>query len=66
MSNEIIFYHSDELPERIEVKLEENTVLLTQMQMATLFNQTKQNISLHIANCFREGELQKHQLSRNT
>jgi hypothetical protein len=59
MSNENIFYQSGELPERIEVKLEENTIWLTQMQMATLFNQTKQTISLHIANCFREVELQK-------
>ena len=27
--------------------------------MSTLFNQTKQNVSLHINNCFREGELEK-------
>ncbi len=32
---------------------------LTQAQMALLFNQTKQNVSLHINNCFREGELEK-------
>jgi len=42
------------------VKIEEDTVWLTQLQMAALFNQTKQNISLHINNCFREKELDKN------
>jgi hypothetical protein len=59
MSNEIILYQSDEVAEHIEVRLEDETVWLTQAQMATLFNQTKQNISLHLNNCFREKELEK-------
>lgn len=59
MKNEIILYQSDELPERIEVRLEDETVWLSQQQMASLFHQTKQNISLHINNCFKEGELDK-------
>ena len=59
MINEIILYQSNELPERIEVRIEDETVWLTQQQMATLFMQTKQNISLHINNCFNENELQK-------
>jgi hypothetical protein len=59
MKNEIILYQSNELPEHIEVRLDEDTVWLTQAQMATLFGQTKQNISLHINNCFKEGELEK-------
>lgn len=58
MKNEIILYQSNELPERIEVKIEDDTVWLTQQQMALLFVQTKQNISLHINNCFKEGELE--------
>ncbi len=57
MKNEIIFYKSNEVAEHIEVRLEEETVWLTQAQMATLFDQTKQNISLHINNCFKEKEL---------
>lgn len=57
--NEIILYQVDGLPEHIEVRLEDETVWLTQSQMATLFGQTKQNVSLHINNCFREGELEK-------
>ena len=58
MINEIVLYHSNELSERIEVKIEDDTVWLTQHQMATLFMQSKQNISLHINNCFKENELQ--------
>lgn len=59
MKNEIILYQSGELAEHIEVRLDEETVWLTQAQMATLFCQTKQNVSLHINNCFKEGELDK-------
>ena len=59
MKDEIIVYRTNELAEHIEVKLEEDTVWLSQQQMATLFNQTKQNISLHINNCFKENELEK-------
>jgi hypothetical protein len=59
MKNEIILYQTDGLPEHIEVRLEDETVWLTQAQMETLFDQTKQNISLHINNCFKERELEK-------
>jgi hypothetical protein len=59
MKNEIILYQPHEAAEHIEVRLEDETVWLTQAQMATLFGQTKQNISLHTNNCFREGELKK-------
>ncbi|MDR2589759.1 MAG: virulence RhuM family protein [Oscillospiraceae bacterium] len=41
----------------IEVRFDEDTVWLTQQQMSLLFNHSKQNISLHINNIFREGEL---------
>lgn len=59
MKDEIVLYRPDELAEHIEVRLEDETVWLSQQQMAALFNQTKQNISLHINNCFKEGELEK-------
>lgn len=59
MKNEIILYRPNELAEHIEVRLEDETVWLSQQQMATLFDQTKQNVSLHINNCFKEGELEK-------
>lgn len=57
MKNEIILYRPDESIEHIEVRLEDETVWLNQLQMAMLFGQTKQNISLHINNCFKENEL---------
>ena len=57
MKNEIILYRPNELAEHIEVRLENESVWLNQAQMAMLFGKTKQNISLHINNCFNEGEL---------
>lgn len=66
MKNEIIIYKPDEIAEHIEVRLEDETVWLTQLQMATLFGQTKQNISLHINNCFRENELVLHSVVKES
>jgi len=57
MKNEIVLYTPNELDEHIEVRVDDETVWLNQQQMAILFNQTKQNISLHINNCFKEGEI---------
>lgn len=54
---EIIIYKTSDNEVEIKVQIDNNTVWLNQLQMATLFNQTKQNISLHINNCFKEGEL---------
>lgn len=44
---------------RLEVRLENDTVWLTQAQMAELFETTKQNISLHTNNIFKEKELER-------
>ncbi len=57
MENQVAIYKSADDEVQIEVRFEDNSVWLTQLQMATLFEQTKQNISLHINNCFKEGEL---------
>jgi len=57
MENELIIYQPDEKSSRLEVRLENETVWLTQAQMVELFESTKQNISLHINNLFKEGEL---------
>jgi hypothetical protein len=53
---EIVMYQPDETI-RLEVRVEDETVWLTQAQMAELFDATKQNISLHIINVYSEGEL---------
>ena len=55
---EIVLYQPDETL-TLEVQLQEDTVWLSQQQMARLFATTKQNVSLHIGNIFREGELRR-------
>jgi hypothetical protein len=57
--NQIEIYQTKDKQTAIEVQFEEETVWLTQQHMAKLFGQTKQNISLHINNCFKEKELDK-------
>ena len=54
--NEIIIYQPDENL-ALDVRVEGETVWLTQAQMVELFLTSKQNISLHINNIFKEGEL---------
>jgi len=55
---EIVLYHPDETV-RLDVMVEDETVWLTQAQMADLFQTTKQNVSLHVNNAFSEGELER-------
>lgn len=55
-TGEIILYQPNESVQ-LEVRLEEETVWLTQQQMTLLFETTKQNVSLHINNIFKEEEL---------
>jgi hypothetical protein len=57
---EIILYQPDDKSTQLIVRIEEETVWLTQAQMVELFNSTKQNISLHINNIFKEGELTRN------
>jgi hypothetical protein len=57
MKNEIILYQLNELPERIEVRLEEDTVWLNRQQLAVLFGRDIKTIGKHINNVFSEGEL---------
>ena len=65
MKDEIVLYQpNDQLS--IEVKLENETVWLTQQQMATLFNTTRNNITLHIGNIFKEGELDKDSVCKES
>lgn len=58
-NSDFIIYTSDDGQVKIEVRLEDENVWLTQNAMAELFNTTKQNISLHIQNIFEEGELKE-------
>lgn len=63
--NEIILYQPDEAV-KIEVRVEDETVWLTQQQMAMLFETTKQNISLHINNVFKEKELERDSVVKDS
>ena len=56
-NNQIIMYQTEDGLTKIDVTLEDETVWLNQAQMAELFQTTKQNISYHVNNCFKEGEL---------
>jgi hypothetical protein len=57
--NKIIIYQSEDGETQIDVRLENETVWLTQAQMAELFQKTPQNITMHIRNAYNEGELDK-------
>jgi hypothetical protein len=59
MINEIVLYQSNELPERIEVRIEDETVWLNRQQLAVLFGRDVKTIGKHIVNVFSEGELLK-------
>jgi len=59
MENELIIYQPDEKSSRLEVRIENETVWLTQAQMVELFESTKQNISLHTNNIFKDHELEE-------
>lgn len=59
--NEIEIYKSSDNETEIKVRFDEDTVWLSQQQLSMLFNQTKQNISLHINNCYKDGELDRNQ-----
>ena len=56
---EIVVYQPDDIT-RLEVRVNEETVWLTQGQMAELFQTSPQNVTIHIRNIYDEGELQKN------
>ena len=59
MNSEILIYQTPDGHTKVDVHLDEDTVWLSQQQMAELFRTTKQNISLHIRNIFEENELEE-------
>ena len=56
-NNQIIIYQTDDNQTQIDVRMENDTVWLTQAQMADLFQKDRTVISRHIRNVFKEGEL---------
>lgn len=61
---EIIIYQSEDGKIRLDVRLENNTVWLTQEQIALLFNKGRTTITEHISNIFKEDELVKEKVCR--
>jgi len=55
----IVIYQTEDGQTQIDVRLDNDTVWLTQAQMVELFQTTKQNVSLHVGNVFKEGELEQ-------
>ena len=55
----IVLYTTDDGNTQLEVKLENDTVWLTQSQMAELFGRDRSVIARHIKNIFKEGELEE-------
>ena len=63
--SEILIYQTEDGRTRIDVRLEDETVWLTQTAMAELYQTTKQNISLHLKNLYSEGELVEKQVVKD-
>ena len=57
--SEILIYKNQEGNIKIDVRLEEETVWLTQKLMAELFQVKPQNITIHLKNIYQEGELKE-------
>jgi len=65
MENKIAIYQSEDGLVKIDVHLEDDSVWLSQAQIAELLETTKQNVSLHINNAFTEGELEKNSVVKD-
>ena len=63
--SKIIIYQTEEGNTKIETRLENETVWLTQAQLCELFQKSKATISEHIKHLFEEGELEEHSVVRN-
>ena len=65
-NNQIIIYSAENGEMKLEVKLENETVWLSQKQMAELFNCSTDNISLHLKNVFNESELSENSVTEES
>lgn len=65
MNTEILIYQTEDGQTKIQTRLENETVWLTQAQMATLFGKGRSTVTEHILNTFKEGELDEEVVCRN-
>jgi len=64
-TNEIVLFETEDQTVTLSVPVDQETVWLSQSQMTELFATTKQNVSLHINNCFKEGELDRNSVVKD-
>ena len=64
VENEILIYQTEDGHTKIDVKLEGETVWLTQAQLCELYQTSKSNISEHIKHIFEDGELEEYAVVR--
>ena len=64
MENKVVIYTANDGKTKIDVKLEEETLWLTQAQMCELYQSSKSNVSEHIKHIFEEGELNEESVVR--
>ena len=62
--NKVIIYTTNEGKTKIDVRLEEETLWLTQAQMCELYQTSKSNVSEHIKHIFEDGELEQDSVVR--
>lgn len=65
-SGKVVIYQTEDSKTKVNVWFEDETVWLSQQQLAELFQTTKQNISLHMRNCFAEGELDENSVVKES
>ena len=64
-NNDLLIYQTEDGKTKIDVRLENETVWMTQKAIAELYQTTPQNITLHIKNIYEEGELEENSTCKN-
>ncbi len=64
--SELILYTTDDGRTRLDLRVDDQTVWLTQLEIAELFQTTKQNVSLHVNNIFKDGELDEDSVVKDS
>ena len=62
---DFIIYETDDNVAKVSVRLEEETVWLTQKQLAEIFDTTRENVVQHIKNILQDGELSENRTCKN-
>ncbi len=63
---QLVLYTSEDGQAQVQLRADRGTVWLTQLEMAELFNASKQNISLHLKNLFQDGELREESVVKES